>query len=517
MRALLCAAALIFGEPILVHAVAIDVHLHAFSGKSWGKRVTGPDIIRELDAAGIDRGIVISAGYFGGFRSLVFGRSRKKVELENDYIAELVKAHPSRLAGACGVHPFDEWAEAELLRCAKELDFRAVKVHPNAQRIDIMDEEQRSKLQGFLARAGQLNMVVLMHAYGKPLEFNKELYRMAATMPETAFVFLHAFGSDLTAMVREVSQGRLPKPANIFIDISGTVQEAKGQKALASAIRELGVDRILFGSDFPVFKPAAGLEVLRKLPLTPREIERILSNAGPFSVRRISGASWKAFSDRMTDLFRAGKYAEAAQVGENAVKAAEDSLGGNDLNVAGALERLAMSYFAQGKFAEATPVARRALLIYESKVGKNAREIVDPAKILGAIYLMQGDLDQAEPLLERAVRMSRKFFGKRHVETAKQLGNLGALYMARKKPAKARRHFEEALAIWGDKPDAVYGAMTMVNLGKIRADDGDLDGADALFRKALALREQAFGREHPQTKNIADSYAQFQQKGGLAP
>ncbi|MBI4423335.1 MAG: tetratricopeptide repeat protein [Elusimicrobia bacterium] len=187
-----------------------------------------------------------------------------------------------------------------------------------------------------------------------------------------------------------------------------------------------------------------------------------------------------------------------------------------DVNVAGTLDALVVIYFVQGKLAEATPLAQRALSIYELRVGKNARELVSPIKMLGAIDLMKGDLDKSEPLLKRAVKLSRKFFGKRHTEIAKQLGNLGALCMAREKPAKARRYFEEALTIWGENPDPVYGVMTMVNLAKVHANDGDRDRADSLFRKALALREQAFGQDHPQTRNIADSYAEFQKKAGIS-
>ena len=69
-------------------------------------------------------------------------------------------------------------------------------------------------------------------------------------------------------------------------------------------------------------------------------------------------------------------------------------------------------------------------------------------------------------------------------------------------------------AIWGERPDPVYGAMTMVNLAKIHADEGDIERAEGLFQKALAIREQAFGRDHPQTKNVAANYAEFLKKAG---
>lgn len=72
------------------------------------------------------------------------------------------------------------------------------------------------------------------------------------------------------------------------------------------------------------------------------------------------------------------------------------------------------------------------------------------------------------------------------------------------------------MSIWDESPDPVYGAMTMVNLAKIHASERDTKWADILFRKAVVLREQAFGQGHPQTKNIADSYAEFQKKVGIS-
>lgn len=266
-------------------AATIDVHLHAFSGKSWGKQITGAQIIEELNTAQIQKGVVISAGYFGGFRSLIFGRSYDKVRQENNYAAEIVRSYPDRLTGACGVHPFDDWAERELERCAHDLGFKAVKIHANAQRINLLDEKQRARLRSFVDRAGQLDMSVLVHAYGRSLDFNRQLYRLAVETPETTFVFLHAFGAHFIPLVQEINRGELEQAPNASVDISGTVLNLENSQAFVEALRKFGLDRVFFGSDFPVYTPKATLDALKRLPLSSEEIGRILSNNLRHSLR----------------------------------------------------------------------------------------------------------------------------------------------------------------------------------------------------------------------------------------
>ena len=127
--------------------------MHAFSPSSWGKEVNSEGIIQAMDEADVQRAVLISAGYFEGLWRLFlwtsfFGRSIDRVRAENDYVAGIVRQYPDRLVGACGVHPFDEWAKAEVLRCIKDLGFRVVKVHPNAQRIDLNDDQRRQRLRG---------------------------------------------------------------------------------------------------------------------------------------------------------------------------------------------------------------------------------------------------------------------------------------------------------------------------------------------------------------------------------
>ena len=52
---------------------------------------------------------------------------------------------------------------------------------------------------------------------------------------------------------------------------------------LAERIRTIGIDHVLFATDWPDMTPADTAEANRQsLPLKPKEIERILANQAPY-------------------------------------------------------------------------------------------------------------------------------------------------------------------------------------------------------------------------------------------
>ena len=62
---------------------------------------------------------------------------------------------------------------------------------------------------------------------------------------------------------------------DIRVDTSSSLYALDPDTA-AGVIRAYGVDRVLFGSDYPVWNPAGEVERFLRLPLTDSERERIL-------------------------------------------------------------------------------------------------------------------------------------------------------------------------------------------------------------------------------------------------
>ena len=114
-------------------------------------------------------------------------------------------------------------------------------------------------------------------------------------------------------------------------------------------------------------------------------------------------------------LMGSGKFAEAVETGERAVKAAEERLGPDHVEVATALNNLSeflqIQAFVQfGKdeakrqaaFARAEVLQKRALAIREKHLGSRHSFTLASVVNLARIYLAQGRYDEAEPIYKRA-------------------------------------------------------------------------------------------------------------------
>ena len=94
-----------------------EVHLAQFRGKtSWitgepwtpdGWCVSGDDLIRHMDEAGVDRALVMCLAYVP---------VNAYDPTMGDYIADLVAAHPDRLVGFYSANPLGGEEEADRLR-----------------------------------------------------------------------------------------------------------------------------------------------------------------------------------------------------------------------------------------------------------------------------------------------------------------------------------------------------------------------------------------------------------------
>jgi len=76
-------------------------------------------------------------------------------------------------------------------------------------------------------------------------------------------------------------------------------------------------------------------------------------------------------NDNSVRLYEQGKYTEAAELSERALKGAEDTLGPYNPQTTTFLNNLAVIYYAQGKYAEAEALYERALGITEQSFGSD--------------------------------------------------------------------------------------------------------------------------------------------------
>ncbi|MGM0472309.1 MAG: amidohydrolase family protein [Bacillota bacterium] len=172
------------------------------------------------------------------------------------------------------IHPDFAKFKSELIRL-KEAGIRGIKLHPELQRFDITSEKAYQ-----LYEAISEDFLVLFHIgddrdryiidYSNP----NKLAQIISDFPNLKVIAAHLGGHHMWQEAREHLIGR-----DLYLDTSSTLDYLTPQEVTAM-IKEHGVDRVLFGSDYPLHTPLDALQRISQLDLTLPERVKILSRNG---------------------------------------------------------------------------------------------------------------------------------------------------------------------------------------------------------------------------------------------
>ena len=250
------------------HTPVFDAHVHLWSDEASLRAY-------RADVAGLDVEVAgLAAMWFGGPNQAVPGRIAE-IRAGNDSILALARANPD-LVPVVTVHPYDgAEALAELERVAA-LGARVLKIHPHTQGFDAADP----RVLVLVRRGGELGLIVLMDNAGILPGDSEKLFNLALAAPETRFIFAHAGGLNFRFwnILKLVRTAENLFADNIWFDISGPSTLAADSPIEAEfvwTLRNIGVDRILLGSDYPQLPLSDALDALERLDLTEDEKARI--------------------------------------------------------------------------------------------------------------------------------------------------------------------------------------------------------------------------------------------------
>lgn len=298
----------------------LDHHVH----------ILGPDVVRDWKSLGVTfsrpdsiylspssllagRGdsvagvVLVPMGHLYANPEFVEGlkispdEARRRVRRENAHVAAAAGRHPGRAVALCSVPALAAWALDDLRWCRDSLGVAGIKLHLASSQVDLRDASHLDRLAAIARFAADYDLPILLHVDPQRRGHDSTHVRALATrmfepLPRLSVVIAHLGGSGgygpwTRTVFRTLSQWRREAerrgpPRKLHFEVSAVVleRESEGVPAITDAevamlrddLRGMAFDRVVFGSDYPVFDPVRGRRALvERLGLTPDEADRI--------------------------------------------------------------------------------------------------------------------------------------------------------------------------------------------------------------------------------------------------
>ncbi|HEV2146159.1 MAG TPA: amidohydrolase family protein [Longimicrobiaceae bacterium] len=289
-------------------APLVDYHQHmvspAFAPIVKLPERDGAALVRELDAAGIERAVVLSVGYsFADERKGLSDPDRLTRE-QNDWTAAEVARNAPRLIGFCSANPLRPAALQELERCLGLRGMVGIKLHLGNSGVSLRDPAHLGRVQQLFALAQRLRAPVLVHMRARGgSNYGAEdarifLERVVPTAPDVEIVVAHFGGAgpgyppqadEVMAVFAAAAERGDPRMGNLYFDLATIVTDETtpaDAAVVAQRIRQVGPGRVLYGSDLspPGGSIRQGWEIFRtRVPLTDAELQQIANNRTRFA------------------------------------------------------------------------------------------------------------------------------------------------------------------------------------------------------------------------------------------
>ena len=266
--------------------------------------ITANDLIPLLDAAGIKRALILSTAYIWSQPRRKVPNDYEKVKADNDWTAEQVALHPSRLVAFCSVSPVREYALEELARCSKNPNFHGLKLHFGNSVVDYHNPQHVEQVRRVFAAANSYRMPIVVHMRATISEklpygadevriFLNEIPSGSARRSRSdrasgrcGWLRRSSRRSGANGFYRCDRERRSSHEATGFDVATVATAEMTSVQAtlIATRIRQVGIQRVLYGTDAatPGNSPREGWANFRKLPLTNAEFRTIANNVPPY-------------------------------------------------------------------------------------------------------------------------------------------------------------------------------------------------------------------------------------------
>lgn len=235
---------------------AFDAHMHIDHVPALGWDLPATACVEAMEEAGIGRAVVMS---------ITDAPAVNDRALED--LAEACGTYPGRLVPIARLHPwYGAVAEALLKRALNSLGYRGLKLHP----VTTLTHPGAAETIALINIAAEHGVPVLFHSGDEPLATPLAVAAAAARCPDATVILGHMGGYFHVDEAIEVAD----RLENVVLETSAMPYPGK----ITEAVRRIGAERVLFGSDGPACSPRLELEKVRLAALPPESYE-LVTNA----------------------------------------------------------------------------------------------------------------------------------------------------------------------------------------------------------------------------------------------
>jgi uncharacterized protein len=266
----LAVALVLIAQAAAAQSALFDSHVHLWKGEESLRAYE-----EQLKKGRLEVEVVgIGAMWFGGPNQALVGRPTQ-IQAGNDGIIALAAKYPKMMPIAT-VHPYDGSAAVTELERVAAKGIKTLKLHPHTQKFDPDDP----RVLTLVRRAGELSVIALIDNANILPGDSEKLFNLALKAPKTKFIFAHLgamnfrFWNILKAA--RTAQGLFGD--NIYFDISATVvlvADSPIDDEFVWTMRNVGIDHVLLGSDYPQYSLEQNVSALGRLALDESEKAKI--------------------------------------------------------------------------------------------------------------------------------------------------------------------------------------------------------------------------------------------------
>lgn len=152
---------------------------------------------------------------------------------------------------------------------------KVIKLHPNTQNFDVSDPAVAAVVE----RCGERGLAVLFDSY-KPWDLSEmgKFVLLSVSHPKVKIILAHMGLTSFREALTFAEIRKLDIEPSVYFDLSAiatTYAKSPVSTELVWTVHQIGVEHFLFGSDWPIDRPADAVRAVRDLGFTPGEQRKI--------------------------------------------------------------------------------------------------------------------------------------------------------------------------------------------------------------------------------------------------